>query len=295
MQHITLPDAGYEYFLEWNNFPFQPHATEFSWVNALRLLEASMLAYGDQPFIDDKLKKAGSPFEGKLFSKGSTQYLLLSNEEFVIVAFRGTEFPKPDPNPLRFIEQYRSMFADVVTDVNFKLTPFENYGRAHNGFAREFNQIRDELAAKLAGLRPRAVWFTGHSLGAALATLASVHFQTNNAIYTFGSPMVGDGAFAEAASKNHYRFVNNNDFVANLLIQKYALPFSYVHSRTTVYFDSNGNHVAQSNLFDRLLGAIKQPFSAFGNLVFNREFTLPTDNFNDHLPRNYAENIRKNM
>lgn len=53
------------------------------------------------------------------------------------------------------------------------------------------------LAWRLEELgRTRSVWFTGHSLGAALATLAADLFEPARGVCTLGSPRVGDVAFA---------------------------------------------------------------------------------------------------
>ncbi|MCA9453043.1 MAG: hypothetical protein KC584_10520, partial [Nitrospira sp.] len=62
--------------------------------------------------------------------------------------------------------------------------------------------------------RDRTFWFTGHSLGAALATLAADRYGDVQGLYTFGSPLVGDEGFARDFYVSGYRFVNNNDVVA---------------------------------------------------------------------------------
>ena len=56
---------------------------------------------------------------------------------------------------------------------------------------------------------------TGHSLGAALATLYSDRIaDMNSACYTFGSPRVGCSLFAQLFNErinNSFRYVNDND------------------------------------------------------------------------------------
>ncbi len=295
-QHITLPDEGYPYFEKWSEHPFRADAPDFSWVNAWRLAEASLLAYGDKDFATEKLKAI--PLTREFISKESAQYHLLYNDEFVIVAFRGTEFPKL--NPEDFEAQLKSMWADVVADSQIWLEDFEGKGKVHHGFYQAFLKVSKELEHHLEKLAPRPVWFTGHSMGGALATLASVHFN-NQRLYTFGSPVVGDAQFAQFAPRNHYRFVNNNDFVANLSLQNFAFPqrwHNYVHSGQEMRFDSNGNLITNATVEGfaaRILGAIKQPFTALGNFIFKHEVTLPIDAFNDHVPRHYAEIIQKKL
>jgi len=80
------------------------------------------------------------------------------------------------------------------------------------------------------------VWFTGHSLGAALATLAASRYQTAG-VYTFGSPLVGNQSFAAAfnavfhdgAGSRSFRYVNDHDVVT----QVPPGPLAFPHGRFT--------------------------------------------------------------
>jgi len=80
------------------------------------------------------------------------------------------------------------------------------------------------IAAQLAG-KPRATLrITGHSLGAALATLLAIDVAASGAftspeVYTFASPYVGDQQFVNAY--NHYvantwRIANQVDIVTHV-------------------------------------------------------------------------------
>jgi hypothetical protein len=72
----------------------------------------------------------------------------------------------------------------------------------------------------------QTLWFTGHSLGGALAMLAGakMYFEAPrllaDGIYTFGQPRTCDrllaGAHNKAFTSRTYRFVNNNDIVAQV-------------------------------------------------------------------------------
>jgi len=64
----------------------------------------------------------------------------------------------------------------------------------------------------------RGLYITGHSLGGALAQIASAAFARDNlaACYTFGSPRVGVANFDLEIKCPHYRLVNDWDVVPGL-------------------------------------------------------------------------------
>ncbi|CAJ1338309.1 unnamed protein product [Effrenium voratum] len=80
----------------------------------------------------------------------------------LVVAFRGT-----------------SDFGDVLTDIAVMPRVIGDLGKVHEGFSRAYDSVREALHAVLArGVRGDGreweIVFTGHSLGGALATLASL-------------------------------------------------------------------------------------------------------------------------
>jgi triacylglycerol lipase len=101
--------------------------------------------------------------------------------------------------------------------------PIENGypGRVHSGFADAVEQVWPEVR-RILGTPSHAkpLWVTGHSLGGAMATLASVRLTSEGykvrAVYTYGSPRVGDRLFRDSYSLCNYRFVNDNDLVPHL-------------------------------------------------------------------------------
>jgi hypothetical protein len=62
------------------------------------------------------------------------------------------------------------------------------------------------------------LYITGHSLGGALAQIASAVFDRDNlaACYTFGSPRVGTADFDRQVKCPHYRVINNWDLVPGI-------------------------------------------------------------------------------
>jgi hypothetical protein len=101
----------------------------------------------------------------------------------IVVAFRGTQ---PDK------------IKDLLIDAEALVTPWAGGAASvHAGFARAFNSVRPAIEAWLApgGIRrPGRLMLTGHSLGAALATLGASAWRPD-LLCTFGSPRVGDRNF----------------------------------------------------------------------------------------------------
>jgi hypothetical protein len=76
-------------------------------------------------------------------------------------------------------------------------------------------------------LESSKIYVTGHSLGAALASIAALHIsqalqkkeqQAQLVLYTFASPRVGNECFAEECAKMFtcFRIANSEDIVTNL-------------------------------------------------------------------------------
>ena len=140
----------------------------------------------------------------KTFNKKGTQAFLAKNDEFAVLAFRGTQ-------PTRW--------EDVRTDLRaLKQKTVE--GKVHKGFKEAFDDVRDEIfdiVDKSIG-KDLPLYVTGHSLGAALATVATQELEEKfhdliAACYTFGSPRVGDGTYEKSIKAPVYRIVNTTDIV----------------------------------------------------------------------------------
>lgn len=157
----------------------------------------------------------------KTFNKNGTQAFLAKNNEFAVLSFRGTQ---PDK------------WEDIRTDIRvLKLRTVD--GRVHIGFKKAFDDVKDAIVIELRKhLGEMPLYITGHSLGAALATVAvqEIEEEFNDqvaACYTFGSPRVGDGKYERAIKVPFYRIVNTTDIVT-------LIPFllgTFVHVGDTRY------------------------------------------------------------
>lgn len=120
-------------------------------------------------------------------------------EPFSILVFRGTSRG----------EGSRFFLLDLI------LSPWPMGGRVHRGFKRVLLDAWKEIQPQLAAAQG-PLFYTGHSLGGALAVLSAT-LQQPEAVYTFGCPRMADEAFIKMAGQlNIFRVVNSRDIVASV-------------------------------------------------------------------------------
>jgi hypothetical protein len=136
--------------------------------------------------------------------------------------------------------------------------------RVHLGFLILFAFLRPQLDAAFAQFASSGTQVAGHSLGSALATLASVYarvlrFPAAVEMYNMASPRVGDPEFVSAFNflvPDGYRIVNLSDLVPMLPPTQIALPveglLTYGHvGQEWGYLwqtgDVGGNHFYDTN------------------------------------------------
>ena len=161
-----------------------------------------------------------------------------------VLAFRGTQHDR---------------WKDLRADLMAWREPWPAGGEVHHGFATAFRGIWPLIAPSLTP-RPARLLFTGHSLGAALATLAA-SLSPPDGLYTFGCPRVGDRSFiATLPAFPYHRYVNCADIVARVP----PAGWGYVHLEPSRYIDRHGHERSGiSNLArvaDRILGDIRYAY-----------------------------------
>jgi triacylglycerol lipase len=86
------------------------------------------------------------------------------------------------------------------------------------------------------------VWFCGHSLGGAMATICAYRCTKSEItkdpqeLHTFGSPRVGCRRYIRHATVTHYRWVHNNDVVTRVP----PVWMGYRHCGNEIYLDRYG-------------------------------------------------------
>jgi hypothetical protein len=135
----------------------------------------------------------------------------LASPQHTIVAFRGTS------NPAEWINNLRTNQSSFVYEGT-------SYGNVHRGFLNLYKRLNEQIfkAAQTFDTN-RPCYFTGHSLGGALATLAAAEItlrlpalKPQAQLYTYASPRVGDLDFTQFYRQqvpNSYRVLNLCDTV----------------------------------------------------------------------------------
>jgi triacylglycerol lipase len=183
------------------------------------------LAYLDGKEAKNKMKALG--YTGhKFFENDGAQCHAVWNKEEYVLAFRGTE---PDE------------ISDVLADLKAWPAGAMTHGKVHMGFKDEVDKLWDEIVMHHGkGHSNKRFMITGHSLGAAMATIATSRFEEYTNVHqltTFGSPRVGTRKFIKHIETPHYRFVNNNDIVCRVPL---AL-MGYKHHGKLQYINFYGN------------------------------------------------------
>ncbi|MBN1302262.1 MAG: lipase family protein [Melioribacteraceae bacterium] len=176
-----------------------------------RSISTSGTAIVSEKDLADLLDKNGFEYKPPYLNCGSAQGFMCvwKNREspFVVVAFRGSE---------KKIEDWLTN-ADALP-----ASPTEvEKGKVHRGFYRDFMGLKDQIEKTLSEICREVdnncvpVYFTGHSLGGAVATIATRELMSDGegACYTFGAPRVGDYEYFEFVKTPVYRIVNSSDII----------------------------------------------------------------------------------
>jgi triacylglycerol lipase len=231
---------------------------ELSNLSYLSRAEAGILAY-----------QIGFP-EIRFYDRDGAQAYIFANDDDAVVTCRGTE-----PND----------WNDLKADLDFGAVLSETVGRVHRGFKREVDDLWPRLEQALVN-NTRTLWFTGHSLGGAMAAICagrcvlSTIRSNPRALFTFGSPRVGNKRYVNYVEFEAYRWVNNNDIVPRVP----PAWLGYRHKGQEIYLNAYGQIrrlTTWQRTKDRWRGLVRG--LGDGNLDF----------FVDHSILRYIEHIRR--
>lgn len=188
----------------------------------------------------------------------------------IFIVFRGTKTPK------EWVDNLNVKFAEYL---------IPSFGNIHEGFLQVYKSIQKTIYQHQDDIKPKdALYITGHSLGAALATLAVPDIEINlerkiDAIYTFGSPRVGDKAFVQSYntkfSKKTNRIVNTSDVVTSIplpvpIFGSFGGYFSHVDN--PIDFTVQENDISKNHGMDTYLAEIEKAkqYQGFFKILFGK-------------------------
>jgi hypothetical protein len=275
---------GYNFFENAAGHPFEK-TLEFRQGNAWWLMDVAYLAYATSgPIVVDALRPAGLQGEVFGFDRADPPHVVVAhNDNIIVIAFRGTSLQS---------------FPDVLADALF-FPAVSGNGLVHSGFqsALVSGGVWNEVQGHVRNIPGnQIVFFTGHSLGAALATIARRGYRDPIgrpcALYTFGSPRVGDELmFCANYPSNSYRIVNDQDLVAHV-------PTPPVYGHVGTPFGIDGKPFAV-NLWDAMEHNFSDVARALAVFSLGSRQQRLRDYFasqaakplGDHAPRSYATKI----
>ena len=258
-------------------------------VNAWWLAESSWLAYSQDADTLRRVFRDRTGMTCEVLAVAGAEAFCAVSPQFAILSFRGTQ-----PGD----------WEDLFDDASYQTVPWD-VGYVHRGFARRLEhldaRLRDVIERLPKGCR---VWFTGHSLGAAVATLAASRYRhVAGGVCTFGSPLVGNavfsGTFAEALGERSVRYVNDHDVVTRVPPPPFAFPNGvYTHVDHVRGIDHDGHIGTTVRSADFVRDVFGDPATvldvidlhtayANGSVTLRRRPTLP-DSLRDHSPLYYV-------
>jgi len=197
---------------------------------SLLFANLASIAYSNIKDATKQAKKLGFTTT-EFYEKDGAQAYRFMNKTDLVIACRGTE---------------PTEFNDISADLKALPVMAETVSRVHRGFKAEVDElwpmIEEDINRK-ANLG-KTLWFTGHSLGAAMATIMASrcmhNLELNDPVelYTFGSPRVGWKKYCNSLNIVHHRWKNNNDIVTTVPL---AI-MGYVHHGTQHYLNAYGKY-----------------------------------------------------
>lgn len=142
-------------------------------------------------------------YESPTYSTGRDAFYYVRTDRYQIIAARGT------------LTEGTEAISDWYNDFHAQLVPWGTYPfKVHEGFYASFSA----LWPKISVVPKLPLFITGHSKGGAVAQLMGVFYhKLRPTIITFGSPKVGNAAFAEAVGwAQLWRYENAYDLVPKL-------------------------------------------------------------------------------
>ena len=227
-------------------------------------------AYGEKKTVTALAKGHGFT-KTKFYDIGGAQAYRFESKTDVVVACRGTQ---------------PTEFNDLKADLKAFPVKSETVSRVHRGFKAEVDELWPMVKPDIE-TTDKKLWFCGHSLGAAMATIMAsrchLRWEITNveALFTYGSPRVGWPGYVKSLKLTHYRWQNNNDIVTRvpLRIMGYRHDGHLMYIRHDGSIDDSGKSNNWKRFNDRMKGM-------WGGIKQGK-----VDNFSDHAMAEYIPHL----
>jgi triacylglycerol lipase len=239
---------------------------------SLLFAQLSNIAYKSPAIASKLFEELG--YVSKYYESDASNVYVVEDATDIIVVCRGTE---------------PSEWSDISADLSINLAPSRGgVGQVHIGFRTYTDKVWPQVMKHVTSTREKKhLWLTGHSLGAAMATLMARRFALDNtlpiptALFTYGSPRVGNRTYINAFNKlvQHHRWVNAGDIVTKVPISPW-----YYHCGTCHHIKTPKKNTTQKSW-------IKKIYTAIHNVLFKK---LKTD-ISDHSSTLYVERLSKQL
>ena len=192
--------------------------------DALLMARLSQFAYNDietpvgRAMLEGRLRELGFSLinvyhtgrTGFLKRSRGTEAYLCKNDNMFVLVFRGTTDGRD------WLTNF-NIFKKELEVGQYDSEP--QYVKVHRGFYLAFKEHIEQMSSDLQniiqGPDRKPIFITGHSLGGALAQLATLTYSCDQigACYTFGSPRVGGRSLDRFVKPPHYRITNEWDSI----------------------------------------------------------------------------------
>ena len=224
-----IPGFSQDYFSLRNQPVVQPEVqTGYSPANALLLAELSRWVYNADK-EDERIHPAEIPHHNPYLHKAKLEEVQL----FALDTAQASLVRTLDKSCHFLVFRGTSKMQDWMANLSAQAKRWGEHGMVHQGFMESFTPIWEQLEPVLEKI-DTPIFYTGHSLGATHATLAA-SLRPPLALYTYGSPRVGDSEFVQSLEHTPiYRVVNGQDIVPTLPVA--GKPLHYVHAGELIRF-----------------------------------------------------------
>lgn len=309
---ILKPGEACHYFVSPNRaaLSLELAAPGFSPVNAWWLAELSRLIYREdrdeagenalEPTREEILEEAGFE-EMARFAKAETYGALVVTRD----AEGGRLRPPPGLRVAALVFRGTNSPRDWLTNIRIGQGRAVGGGLVHDGFFDALHGVWDDVRCAIRFL-DCPYFCTGHSLGAALATLAAARlFRTSmppHSVYTFGSPRVGNREFAASLkSRGLFRVVNGNDCVVRAPPSIGTLDYCHAGELRRIESDSGfedaspDRPASDDGIPDEGAAGGERILSSFKEMFDVRTWFEPPSVLSDHAPVNYVKGLSQRL